>query len=240
MANHVYIDAFAGAGIHQTKLNQTFVPGSPLNALWIRPPFREYHLIDIAAEKVESLRNLLGSRREVTIYQGVCNKILLDEVFPRVRFENYRRGLCVLDPYGLHLDWTVISTAGQMRTLDIFLNFPVADINRNVLWRDRDAATDAQKTRLDSYWGDDSWRSIAYRTDMNLFGDPEKQPNEVIAEAFRSRLMKVARFARVPKPLPMRNTKGAIIYYLYFASHKDTAENIVLDIFRKYERPGGI
>lgn len=237
---HVYIDAFAGAGIHQTKLTQSFVPGSPLNALLVRPPFREYHLIDIAPEKVESLRSLLGSRKEVAIYQGDCNRILLDEVFPRVRFENYRRGLCVLDPYGLHLDWAVIASAGQMKTLDIFLNFPVADINRNVLWRDPDAATGVQKTRMDAYWGDDSWKAIAYRTDTNLFGDPEKQPNEVVAEAFRNRLVKIAGFARVPKPLPMRNTKGAIVYYLYFASQKNTAENIVLDIFRKYERRGGV
>jgi hypothetical protein len=29
-----------------------------------------------------------------------------------VRFESYRRGLCILDPYGLHLDWTVTHTAG--------------------------------------------------------------------------------------------------------------------------------
>lgn len=126
-----------------------------------------------------------------------------------------------------------------MKTLDIFLNFPVADMNRNVLGRDRDAATGVQKTRLDAHWGDNSWRSIAYRTDTNLFGDPEKQPNEVIAEAFRDRLVKVAGFARVPKPLPMRNTKGAVVYYLYFASQKNTAENIVVDIFRKYERRGG-
>jgi hypothetical protein len=166
---HVYIDAFAGAGVHQNKLTQSFVPGSPVNALFVQPPFREYHL----------------------------------------------------------------------KTLDIFLNFPVADINRNVLWRDRDAATVVQKTRLDAFWGDNSWSGIAYRTDMDLFGNPEKQPNEVIAEAFRDRLVKVAGFNRVPKPLPMRNTKGAIVYYLYFASQKDTGENIVLDIFRKYEGRGG-
>jgi hypothetical protein len=58
-----------------------------------------------------------------------------------------------------------------MKTLDIFLNFPVADINRNVLWRDPEAATGVQKTRLDAYWGDNSWRVVAYRTDANSFGE---------------------------------------------------------------------
>jgi len=117
---------------------------------------------------------------------------------------------------------------------------PVADINRNVLRRNPGTVEEPQRARLNAYWGDDSWREIAYRTDTTLFGEPEKQSNEVVAEAFRVRLKKVAGFARVPKPLPMRNTKGAIVYYLYFASQKDTAEHIVLDIFRKYETRGGI
>ena len=30
---HVYVDAFAGAGVHQLKTTGELVPGSPLNAL---------------------------------------------------------------------------------------------------------------------------------------------------------------------------------------------------------------
>jgi three-Cys-motif partner protein len=236
---HVYIDAFAGAGVHVKKLSKTFVPGSPLNALWVHPPFREYHLIDILPEKIENLRKLIGERDDVYIHGGDCNRILLERVFPRVKYEQYRRALCILDPYGLDLEWAVILTAGKMKTFDVFLNFPVADMNRNVLWRDPSAVDGIQKERLNKYWGDDSWSRIAYRSDTTLFGEPEKQPNEVVAEAFRNRLIKVAGFARVPKPIPMRNTKGAIVYYLYFASQKGTAESTVLDIFRKYEGRGG-
>jgi three-Cys-motif partner protein len=236
--SHIYIDAFAGAGMHVAKHTGAFVQGSPLNALLVSPPFREYHLIDILPEKIDSLQDLVGKREDVFIHQGDCNQILMDTVFPRVKYEAYRRGLCILDPYGLDLDWQVISTAGRMKTLDVFLNFPVADMNRNVLWRDPDAVETSQKARLNKYWGDDSWREIAYRTDTNLFGDPEKQPNEVVADAFRARLVKVGGFAKVPKPMPMRNTRGAIVYYLYFASQKGTAEGIVTDIFKKYELRG--
>ena len=117
-------------------------------------------------------------------------------------------------------------------------HFPVADMNRNVLWRDPEAVEPTQKERLNKYWGDESWREIAYRTDTTLFGEPEKQTNEVVAEAFRTRLSEVAKFARVPKPMPMRNSKGAIVYYLYFASQKGTAEGIAMDIFKKYETRG--
>lgn len=235
---HLYIDAFAGAGVHQIKATQSFVPGSPWNALLIEPPFREYHLVDIASAKVENLRSIAGDRKDVWIYRGDCNAVLLEKVFPRVRYQDYKRALCLLDPYGLHLNWEVIFTAGQMKTVDIFLNFPVADMNRNVLWRDPEAATEIQKARMNIYWGDNTWQSTAYRTDTTLFGAPEKQPNEVVAAAFRDRLRKVAGFARVPDPLPMRNSKGAVVYYLFFASQKDTAESIVRDIFRKYETRG--
>ncbi len=236
---HIYIDAFAGAGVHLTKAADDFVPGSPLNALSVRPPFREYHLIDIAPEKVENLKSLIGPRHDVLIYQGDCNQVLLEKVFPRAKYEEYRRGLCILDPYGLHLDWTVILGAGQMKTLDMFLNFPVADMNRNVLWRDPERVDPSQIERMSAFWGDTTWREIVYQTTGNLFGYSEKQPNEVVAEAFRQRLRKVAGFQRVPEPLPMRNSKGAIVYYLYFASQVDTAERIVLDIFNKYRTHGG-
>src|ERR1700726_972132 len=65
--DHVYIDAFAGAGVHLAKATGEFVAGSPLNALSVLPPFQEYHLIDIKHEKAENLRKLLKDRKDVFI-----------------------------------------------------------------------------------------------------------------------------------------------------------------------------
>ncbi|MBI4482794.1 MAG: hypothetical protein HY652_07885 [Acidobacteria bacterium] len=56
----------------------------------------------------------------------------------------------------------------------------------------------------------------------------------MIAEAFQKRLRKVAGFGWVPAPIAMKNTKGAVVYYLFFASHKPVAAHIVEDIFDKY------
>ena len=224
--------------MHLSRTSGKFVPGSPKNALAVQPPFREYHLIDIDEDRVESLKELIGKRSDVHIYSGDCNQILLNEVFPQVQFEDYRRGLCILDPYGLHLDWKVIKTAGLERSIDLFLNFPVADINRNVLWHDPTNVAPQDVARMNRFWGDESWRDIAYSTSGNLFGFPEKESNEIVAEAFRRRLKEIAGFSRVPRPLPMRNSKGAIVYYLFFASQKDTAENIVEEIFEEYRRRG--
>ena len=146
--------------------------------------------------------------------------------------------MCLLDPYGLNLNWEVIFTAGQLGTVDIFVNFPVMGMNRNVLWRDPEGVAEGSLARMQAFWGDDSWKSIAYTTERSLFGEREKESNEVVAEGFRQRLMKVAGFKRVPSPVPMRNSKGAVVYYLFFASQVDVAERIVKDIFEKYRKHG--
>jgi three-Cys-motif partner protein len=202
--HHVYVDAFAGAGSVFSKQKRELIPGSPVNALLIDPPFSEYYLIDIDKVRTEALAEMVGGRPNVHIREGDCNSILLEQVFPQIRFEDYRRGLCLLDPYGLHLDWKVIRRAGQMGSMELFLNFPVADMNRNVLWRNPAGVDHADIERMNRFWGDESWREIAYSRTGNLFGEPEKEDNETIAEGFRERLKNTAGFKRVPKPMPMR------------------------------------
>lgn len=236
---HVYIDAFAGGGVHLSRTTGQFVLGSPLNALAVEPPFHRYYLIDLSGEKVASLRSAVGDRNDVEIHQGDCNRILLETVFPNVLYEQYRRGLCVLDPYGLHLEWNVMETAGKMRSLDVFLNFPIMDMNRNVLWRHPERVDAEGLKRMNAFWGDESWRSSAYQTIQTLFGeDEEKTSNRDLAEGFRQRLKDVARFSFVPEAMPMYNSKGAVVYYLFFASQKPVADRIVTVIFRKYGSRG--
>jgi three-Cys-motif partner protein len=234
---HVYIDAFAGAGVHISRTTGKMVPGSPLNALEVKPPFREYHLIDLDGNKVKALRSLVGDQPNVYLYEGNCNDVLLKRVFPRVRYEDYRRGLCLLDPYKLTLDWNVIREAGSMRSLDIFINFPIHDVNRTVLHHEPASVSAANISRMNASWGDQSWRDIAYEKSQGLFGPmEEKVSNRRFANAFRERLKKVAGFKKVPEPLPMRNSKGSVVYYLFFASQKGTAEDIVTHIFDKFGR----
>ena len=47
-------------------------------------------------------------------------------------------------------------------------------------------------------------------------------------------MKKEAGFAFVPEPLPMRNSKNAVVYYLFLASPKAVAQKIITDIFNKY------
>jgi three-Cys-motif partner protein len=239
--HHVYIDAFAGAGVHVSKSTGAEVEGSPVIAVNTQPPFKEYHFIDMNGLKVKNLRTMFGGRADITIHEGDCNEVMLKDVLPKVRWKDYRRGLCLLDPYGLHLNWEVIRTVGEMKTIDMFLNFPIADMNRNVFWRNPEGVAEKDIARMNAFWGDDSWRIAAYAPAKDvLFEMEERTDNETIAAAFRERLKKAAGFDNVPEPMPMRNTKGAIVYYLFFASPKPVAQNIVTHIFNKYRNRGAV
>jgi three-Cys-motif partner protein len=237
--SHVYIDAFAGAGTHILKATGQTIPGSPVNAMAIEPPFSELHLIDLDGTRTAELKRLASDDKRVTVHEGDCNEILLRDVFPRCQYADYRRALCLLDPYGLNVSWEVLRTAGQMKSIEVFYNFMIMDANMNVFMRDPSKVTRKQAARMDAVWGDTSWRTAAYRKTEDLFGETEeKATNDDIAEAFRQRLKTVGGFGYVPSPMPIRNSRGAVVYYLYFATPKAVAAEIVNDIFEKYKNLG--
>lgn len=232
----LYIDAYAGPGYHLSRTTGETVEGSPLIALNTDPPFHEYHFIDTEPARAKQLRELAGERQDVHTYTEDCNLVLLRDVFPRARYSDYRRAVCLLDPYNINLTWDVIEAAGHSKSIEIFVNFMIMDINRNALRRNPSKSVKSKVDQMTRLWGDDSWLDAGYDQVPTLFDEdmPVKVSNERFAEAFRQRLIKKAGFKHVPNPMPMRTKTNAVIYYLYFASQNDAALNIVTDIFKKY------
>jgi three-Cys-motif partner protein len=233
-----YIDAFSGAGLHLSKRTGGQVEGSPARALKVVPPFDHFYFIDLDADKTAHLNALCRSRTDVDIYTGDASLYLTQSVLPKIHYSKFNRALCLLDPYGLHLDWEVIAQAGQSAAVDLFLNFPVMDMNRNAIWRSPDKTPQEGIDRMTKFWGDQSWKRVAYAEDRqgNLFTKPDvvKQTNEAIVQAFQQRLKNVAGFAYVADPLPMKNSNNAVVYFLCFASQKPVAQKIIQGIFAKY------
>jgi three-Cys-motif partner protein len=234
-----YIDAFSGAGVHRSKRTGEEVDGSPARALKISPSFDHFYFIDMNPEKTAHLAKLCQGRNDVDIVTDDATAYLTRQLLPTIKFEKFNRALCLLDPYGLHLDWEVMQLAGQSRAIDMFLNFPVMDMNRNAIWRTPEHAPQGGIERMTRFWGDDSWKAAAYAEDpqQNLFSAPDliKQSNNAVVAAFRERLRKVAGFQFVSEPLPMRNSNNAVVYYLFFASPKAVADKIITEIFSKYK-----
>jgi three-Cys-motif partner protein len=204
----------------------------------VSPPFDHFYFIDLRPDKTGYLAALCKGRGDVDIVTDDATSYLTQKLLPTIKYENFNRALCLLDPYGLHLDWEVMLQAGQSRAVDMFLNFPVMDINRNAISKSPDQASQEGVERMNRFWGDESWKQAAYAesAQFKLFSAPDlvKQSNDAIVAAFRDRLQKVAGFKYVPEPLPMKNSNNAVIYYLFFASQKPVAEKIIDKIFAKY------
>jgi len=242
-----YIDGFAGAGEHVQKATGEIVPGSPLNALRVKHRFDEYHFVDLDQERVIRLRQLSVQEENVHVHQGDCSKVLLEEVLPRFRWENFARALCFLDPYGMHLRWEVLEQAGSMGSIEVFLNFPIADINRNAKRANFSDIEAEHRGRMTAFGGDESWHSAMFTpSKQSSFFDvlaadatPEvdNSGNDGLACAFQERLKKVGGFKYVPKPVPMRNSKNAIVYYLFFAGNNEAGYKIASHIFKQYRTP---
>jgi hypothetical protein len=60
----------------------------------------------------------------------------------------------LFDPYGLRLEWRAMEMAGRSRAIDMFLNFPVMDMNRNAIWRNPGAVAQEGIDRMNSFLGD--------------------------------------------------------------------------------------
>lgn len=232
-----YVDAFSGPGSHLSRATGDIVDGSPIRALRINPPFDKFYFIDLDEGKTAYLKERCGNRPDVHIETGDASNYLIHSLLPTIAYTKFNRALCLFDPYGLHLDWRAMKMAGESGAIDMFLNFPVMDMNRNAIWHNQAAAPQEGIERMNFFWGDDSWRQAAYvaQRQGDLFGTPTvKQGNEAIVQAFRTRLKQVAGFKVVPEPLPMRNSMNAVVYYLFFASQKPVAETIIEDIFKRY------
>ena len=237
-----YIDGFSGAGVHVVKRTRQQIEGSPARALRVQPPFNGFHFIDLNPAKTDQLEQLRAGREDVWIHTGDANEHL-KKLLPTMQYEDRKRALCLLDPYGLHLDWEVMRTAGELGTIDMFLNFPIMDMNRNALLWKPELADPDDITRMTRFWGDEAlgdrpaW-AASKQGDMFGATEQEKQSNKVVAEASPRAVEESSGFADVPELLPMTNSKNAVLYYLFFAAKHRAAANIAADIFKRARRGG--
>lgn len=229
----VYVDGFAGAGDHATKATGNIIDGSPRKALNVSPPFAELHFVERDPARATQLRQIAAGRENVEVWEDDANDVLLRRIFPSVFGDRNNRALCFLDPYGLHLDWNVLQAAGRSQHAEIFLNFATLDMERNVFRKNTDKVAPVDLARMKRFWGDDTWREHVYDANPGLFEVMEEKASGAsarVAQSFAERLKTHAGFGYVPDPVPMRNSRGAILFYLFFAAPATKGGRIGKDI----------
>jgi len=237
---HVYVDAFAGAGLLRTAVTGELVEGTPLIALGIAPPFAEYHFIEDNQARAQRLRQLCTRYPQAQVHVGDCNEILVDRILPRCKYSDRRRAFWLLDAYGMHYGWRVIEAAGRERSIELFLNWSIMDINRNIALTDTSKLSPEAKARMRDVWGDDNWTGQFYAKQLSLLaGHPDrdqKRSYRTFIEAYCKRLKEVAGFAFVPKPVLIVGGRNQPLYYLVFASNNETGARIAGHLLRREER----
>ncbi|MFN7985391.1 MAG: three-Cys-motif partner protein TcmP [Vicinamibacterales bacterium] len=230
---YVYIDAFAGAGVAVEPSTEDLAFAGAARALQVEPPFSEYHFIERDPLKLSVLREVARLRPNAHVHEGDYRDHLV-KLLARCRYEQFARALCLLDPYGLSVDYELIEKIGQMRSVEIFFNFMIMGANRNVLWADPSKVSDSRRALMTKVWGTENWPDDVYQRQAGFFGDEiVKGSNDHVIEAYRKRL-KAAGFKYVPEPVAMRNSMNAPVYYLFFCSPSSTGHKIVDQIFARY------
>lgn len=256
-----YIDAFAGPGEHEIRKEkidsqyegrqaflevscygneqeeqQLFLAGSPRVALDLRYPFSHYVFVERSSARVAALEKLkaeYGASRSIFIRKTDCTKYLKERVATNPKLDwSKNRALVFLDPFGMQVGWDTIETLAATKAIEIFLNFPVGMAIQRLLLRQPERFTDAQRRRLDEYFGSPDWFTALYKRRRTLFGDDEQEKTDESGKAlltwYRGRLGTL--FSHVSRAALIRNTRGGHLYYLMLASHNGTGVRIANDI----------
>lgn len=234
-----YIDAFAGSGRPKAKSDvKKYVEGSPLRALQCKPPFDYYKFIELSPWRIKKLEDLQKQfpHLDIEIIPGDCNDVLFNKIITQITNQSEQRGLVFLDPFGLQVNFETIRALAEAGTFDVFINFPVMAIIRNL--RLDEYPTEHIKTLIDGVLGNSEWMDELYKFHYMLFEGPVLRRGplraEWIARKYCERISSL--FPNVSHAVIMKNSQNAPLYALFLASHNQTAVKIVNDIFKNYDR----
>lgn len=232
----VYIDAFAGAGIRAlvksaeeslfdeqlAEEDAGYRHGSPLIALGMEPPFHKFIFIEQDSDSLVALRDQVSHHFPEKLpcarfMHGDANDVLQELAGEQWRT---RRAVAFLDPFALHVKWETIKKIAKTKAIDMWLLFPAMAVNRML---PRSGVVPPKWAgKLTETFGSDEWQGYFYeKQQADLFGEElmSKQPKvfEKLSEFITMRLSTVFEEATA-KPLILRNSSGAPLFLLCFAS----------------------
>jgi len=109
--------------------------------------------------------------------------------------------LVFLDPFGMQVEWETIASLASTKGVEIFLNFPVGMAIQRLLLNQAEKFTEAQRRRLDDYFGSPDWFDAIYKRRRTLFDEDAHEKVNASGEAllkwYRGRLETV--FSHVSK-----------------------------------------
>jgi three-Cys-motif partner protein len=255
---YFYIDAFAGPGEHEVRRTKKqdptvllldlasfgqgqeeqrlFLAGSPRVALEIEHPFTAYIFIERSPTRVAALRSLekqYAESRRIYIRETDCNQYLREQIVAN-RYIDWKkhRALVFLDPFGMQVPWSTLTSLAGTKAIEVFLNHPGPMAIQRLLPRDPEKLTLPRRQMLDEYFGSPDWFDTVYQTRPTLFDEEAEEKAEASAKRllkwYRDRLRDI--FGHVSRAALIRNTHNGPLYYLLLASPNPTGVKIANNI----------
>lgn len=247
-----YIDAFAGTGDRsaketeeQTRLDlpelNAMAKGSARVALEIEPPFDGYILIEKSRKRSEALLRLKEEfpARNIQVLNEEAN-----EAIQRICQSNdwqCNRAALFLDPYGMQVSWETLVAVAATKAIDVWVLYPSGMGMNRLLTKDGDIPPEWQET-LDRFLGCRNWRDAFYRFEetTDLFGnttsDRVKDGGTEKFEGFFLDRLRTIFPGVAPESVPLKNSRGQVMYLLCFACGNERGTEIAVRIARSVMR----
>jgi three-Cys-motif partner protein len=176
--HRTYIDALAGDGTWRKRRTSaepllglddseraaaaSIQDGTALAAIDVEPPFDRYVFNDLDPGKATTLRRRAAEHGlasdAVRVKATDANEFVQD--FCRTLNRRTQRGVILLDPWGMQINWSAVQSIAETRCLDMWYLFPTQAVVR-MLPRGR-LPSDSWCDKLDLCLGVESWREEFY------------------------------------------------------------------------------
>ena len=193
----LYVDACAGSGSSAARQHDgqgrlidadDITIGSAVRALEIITPFDRYFLNDAKQKNTRSLNAIVAERftnlqDRVTVMQSDANTALID----LCNTTNWRKSRAVvfLDPFGLQLDFSMVSALGKTEAVDLWYLVPVLGMSRQI--KANGSILEPGGSRVDRLLGTTEWRNSATVEEpggTDLFGEVQPTIRKVANSAW--------------------------------------------------------
>lgn len=227
----VYLDMFAGNASNQRRDVDRDIRGSSIRALEALPDYARIYLFElerVAGDLESELRERFPDR-QFEVVPGDCN-VTLGGVLDRLQSlgVDWAPTFAFVDPYSsAGLRWTTIELLADFKRhrkykVEQWLLFYGSDIPR-VLGQDR-----ANAELLNRTFGGESWVPIAEAREHGVLSAPEARRE--YTNLLRWRLERVLGY-RHTHAFEVKNTSGAYLYDLVFATDNEAGNRIMGDVY---------
>lgn len=243
----IFVDAFAGPGLSRVRTKKKtieppglfgpdpesdraeieFLKGSPRVALEITNPFSSYIFIERDVQRIAELNALkteyLGIRA-IDVRADDANTALQTWLASGIDWKHHR-AVVFLDPFGMQVPWSTIELLAETNAIEVIVNFPLGMAIQRLLTKSGDIPKGWQIS-LNTFFGSEGWRNLAYQADTDLFGPKVNKVADSgikLLEWYRGRLRRA--FGNASTARLIKNTRGNPLYYLIWGGpHKKGLE----------------